>query len=170
MINLSIENEYKKWLPDENKIIEITNKIFDFYMSCSEISKNSCLSGYEYETIAFDILFTDGVQTHIINRDYRRKDYPADIITFALFADSTPEERFVQEFEINLGEIIIALDKITEEAEKKGIGKDIELIFMISHGILHLLGFDHQTEDEFQFVVDHQKLALENIGIKYDKI
>ena len=41
---------------------------------------------------------------------------------------------------------------------------------MLSHGILHLLGFDHQTEEEFNFVVTHQKLALKSMGITYDKI
>ena len=72
--------------------------------------------------------------------------------------------------EINLGEIIIGLDKIIEEAQKKEISKEMELVFLISHGIMHLLGFDHQSEDEFNFVVKHQKLALESMGIKYDKI
>ena len=72
--------------------------------------------------------------------------------------------------EINLGEIIIGLDRVIDEAEKKGISKDEELLFLISHGIMHLLGFDHQTEEDFQFVVTWQKKALESIGIIYDKI
>ena len=50
------------------------------------------------------------------------------------------------------------------------IPKEEELYFLISHGILHLLGFDHQTEEEFNFVVKHQKMALKKIGIVYDKI
>lgn len=69
-----------------------------------------------------------------------------------------------------MGEIIIGLDKIIEESEKKEVSKEIELVFMISHGIMHLLGFDHQTQEEFDFVVAHQKQALESMGIKYDKI
>ena len=89
-----------------------------------------------------------------------------DIITFAIFADS--EEKFVFDGEINLGEVIIALDKVREEALKKGKTEEQELSFLISHGILHLLGFDHQTEDEYNFVVGLQNEALESIGIKYD--
>ena len=72
--------------------------------------------------------------------------------------------------EINLGEIIIGLDRVIDEAGKKEIDKETELLFLISHGIMHLLGFDHQTEKDFQFVVTHQKKALESIGIIYDKI
>ena len=93
-------------------------------------------------------------------KEYREKDYPADIITFAIFADTPVEERFVFDGEINLGEIIIALDKVIEEAEKKGKTKEDELAFLISHGILHLLGFDHQTEEDYNFIIELQDKAL----------
>lgn len=168
--NLYIENEFPNWKPDETQLLQQVKDIFNFYMSCPEIADNCCLVGHDYETVAFDFLFCNAEKTHVINRDYRNKDYPADIITFAVFADSDDDEKFVLDMEINLGEVIIALDKIIEESEKKQISKDSELLFMISHGILHLLGFDHQTEEEFNFVVTHQKEALKSIGIIYDKI
>lgn len=167
---IDVENEYSDWSVDEKKISDFAGKVFNFFASQSEINSRWCLNGYEYNTISFDILFCDGEKTHIINRDYREKDYPADIITFALFADSDESERIVHEFEINLGEIIIALDKIKSSAEEKNISKDTELMFMISHGIMHLLGFEHDREEEFNFVVEQQKIALESMGIKYDKI
>lgn len=168
--NLFIDNIYEGWSPDEEAILSNTRKILEYYLKTPEIYENSCLAGQEYNSIAFDFLFCDSAKTHEINRDYRNKDYPADIITFAVFADSEEEERFVLDLEINLGEVIIGLDRVIEEAEKKGITKDEELIFLISHGIMHLLGFDHQTEEDFQFVVSRQKKALESIGITYDKI
>ena len=113
-------------------------------------------------------MYCDSVKTHEINKEYRHKDYPADIITFAIFADS--DEKFVFDGEINLGEILIALDKIKEEALKKGVKDEEELAFLISHGILHLLGFDHQTEEDYNFVVALQIEALQSIGIKYEQI
>ena len=172
MINFNIytENEYSEWEIDSEKISKTAEEIFNFYMTVPEIANNSCLKSYEFDTISFDFLFCDSKKTHEINKEYREKDYPADIITFAVFADSPEDERFVLDMEINLGEIIIGLDKIIEEAQKKEISKEMELVFLISHGIMHLLGFDHQSEDEFNFVVKHQKLALESMGIKYDKI
>ena len=94
-------------------------------------------------------------------REYRKKDSPADIITFALFADS--EEKFVTDGEIVLGDIVLALDKVEEFAKEKGNTFDYELKFLIAHGILHLLGFDHQTEDEYNFVVKHQTQAIEEL-------
>lgn len=169
-INLFSENIYQAWEIDKDKFMEIAKKILTIYLQTPEISENSCLKNYDYNSISFDFLFCDSKKTHEINRDYRNKDYPADIITFAVFADSPEDEKFVLDLDINLGEVIIALDKVIEEAEKKGIEKETELIFLISHGILHLLGFDHQTEEEFNFVITQQKSALQEIGIKYDKI
>lgn len=168
--NIYSENEFEGWKPDEKDILNKTKKIFDSYTGMPEIYDNSCLAGRGFNSVAFDFLFCDGEKTHIINREYRNKDYPADIITFAVFADSAEEEKFILDMEINLGEIIIGLDRVIDEAEKKGIAKEEELFFLISHGILHLLGFDHQTENDFNFVVSHQKKALESIGIIYDKI
>lgn len=172
MINFNIytENTYEQWEVDSEKISKTAQEIFNFYLKTPEIANHSCLKSYEFDTISFDFLFCDSNKTHEINKEYREKDYPADIITFAVFADSPTEERFVLDMEINLGEIIIALDKIIEEAQKKEISKEAELVFLISHGIMHLLGFDHQSEEEFNFVVKYQKLALESMGIKYDKI
>lgn len=72
-------------------------------------------------------MYCDSVKTHEINREYRNKDYPADIITFAIFADS--EDKFVFDGEINLGEVIIALDKVIEEALKKKLQRNMNWLF-----------------------------------------
>lgn len=161
MNNIFSENIYPDWEVDEKKFIDIAKKILDFYLS--EVLEKSCLNGFEYDTISFDFLYCDSKKTHEINREYRQKDYPADIITFAIFADS--EEKFIFDGEINLGEVIIALDKVIEEAEKKGVAKEHELAFLISHGILHLLGFDHQTEEDYNFIMELQNRALEYVKI-----
>lgn len=164
--NVFSENIYDNWQIDEKLFIDTAKKILKFYLSLSDVYEKSCLNSFDYNTISFDFLYCDSVKTHEINREYRNKDYPADIITFAIFADS--EEKFVFDGEINLGEVIIALDKVIEEADKKGVTKEYELSFLISHGILHLLGFDHQTEEDYNFIIDLQNKALESIG--YDKV
>lgn len=157
------ENEYSNWQLDEKFFIDITKKIFEYYLTQNEVTDTFCLKDYDFTTISFDILYTDSKKTHEINKEYRNKDYPADIITFAIFADS--EDKFVFDREINLGEIIIALDKVIEESVKKGTTKEHELAFLISHGIMHLLGFDHQTEVDYNFVVGLQNKALEYVKI-----
>lgn len=161
--NIFSENIYDSWQIDEKFFIDTAKKILKFYLSLTEVYEKSCLSSFDYNTVSFDFLYCDSIKTHGINREYRNKDYPADIITFAIFADS--EEKFIFDGEINLGEVIIALDKVIEEADKKGVSKEFELSFLISHGILHLLGFDHQTEEDYNFIIDLQNKALESIGV-----
>ena len=164
-INVFTENIYPDWEVDEVEVIEVTRKITDYYLE--QLTEVSCLDGIKFDTLTFDILFCDGAKTHEINREYRDKDYVADIITFAIFADD--ESKFVLDGDVNLGEIIIALDKIEEEAKKIDVSKEYQLYFLIAHGILHLLGFDHQTEEDYNFVVGIQKKALKYaIGNKYE--
>ncbi len=166
-INIFTENIYGSSDIDEKDVIEKTRKILEFYIS--DVGSKSCLEGKEYDSITLDIVFCDSQKTHELNRDYRNKDYPADIITFAIFADD--ENSFIFDGDINLGEIIIAMDKVAE-----GVNRDIsfsknwkqELFFLISHGLMHLLGFDHQSEEEYNFVIAEQRKALE--CIEYDKI
>lgn len=160
-INIFTENIYPDWELDEFEIIKNTREIVEFYLE--QLTDVSCLEGFDFNTLTFDILFCDSKKTHQINRDYREKDYPADIITFAIFADD--DAKFILDDDINLGEIIIALDKVKEEAIKQEVSDTYELYFLIAHGILHLLGFDHQTEEDYNFVVEVQKKALKSAQI-----
>ena len=85
IINVFTENIYPDWEIDEVKCIAITRKIVEYYLE--QLLDISCLDGFDFESLTFDILFCDSEKTHQINRDYRNKDYPADIITFAIFSD-----------------------------------------------------------------------------------
>ena len=166
-INIFTENIYDGWNLDEKDVIDKTKRMLEFYIS--ELGDKSCLAGKDFDSITLDIVFCDSDKTHELNRDYREKDYPADIITFAIFADD--ENSFIFDGDINLGEIVIALDKVIEGVNRDisfSKNKDQELYFLISHGIMHLLGFDHQDEEEYNFVIEEQRKALGSI--EYDKI
>lgn len=156
-----IQNKNKEFLIDVEKWQETAQNLFKNLCSHDEILKDFCLKNKTFENIFFDITFTDKSQTHELNRAYRDKDYPADIITFALFADDTNAQ--IIDGEVVLGDIIIALDKIQEMAAEENNSFDYELKFLIAHGILHLLGFDHQTAEEYNFVVRHQNQAIEEL-------
>jgi probable rRNA maturation factor len=166
-INVFTENIFPDWIVDEKDIIKKTRSMLKFYIS--ELGERSCLSGREYDSVTLDIVFCDSQKTHELNRDYRDKDKPADIITFAIFADD--DNSFVFDGDINLGEIVIALDKVIEGVNRDishSVNKEQELFFLISHGLMHLLGFDHQDEEEYNFVIEEQRKALRYIH--YDKI
>ena len=166
-INISTENIFSGWDLDEKDIINKTKLILENMLS--RLESKSCLAEFEYKSISLDILFCDSIYTQELNKNYRDKDKPADIITFAIFADD--DTKFVLDGEINLGEMIIALDKVIEGVNRDvshSQNKDQELFFLISHGLMHLLGFDHQSEEEYNFVIEEQRKALESIN--YDKI
>lgn len=162
-INIFSENIFESVNLDEKKFINQAKKILKFFLKQPEVVENCCLPDVNYSALTFDILYCGSEKTWEINKEYRQKDYPADIITFAIFADTAPEERFVFDGEVNLGEIIIALDKTKESALNKKVPFEHELTFLISHGIMHLLGFDHQTMKEYNFIVEMQNKALESL-------
>ena len=97
-INIFTENIYPDWEIDELKAITVGRNVFNYYLE--NLFDKSCLSGFDFETITFDILFCDSSKTHQINKEYRNKDYPADIITFAIFADD--DSKFIFDGDINL--------------------------------------------------------------------
>lgn len=166
-INVFTENIYPDWEVNEKEIIDRTKIMLKHYIKA--LGERSCLNGYEYDSVTLDIVFCDSEKTHELNKNYRDKDKPADIITFAIFADD--EDRFVFDGDINLGEIIIALDKVIEGVNKdvsNSKNKEQELYFLISHGLMHLLGFDHRDEAEYNFVIEEQRKALEVIN--YEQI
>jgi len=167
VINVFTENIYSPWKVNEKDIIEKTKLMLKHYIKF--LGSKSCLNGYKYKSLTLDILFCDSAKTHELNRDYRDKNKPADIITFAIFADD--ENKFIFDDDINLGEIIIALDKaeaLTNSDVSLSKNREQELYFLISHGLMHLLGFDHRDEAEYNFIISEQKKALECIN--YDKI
>ncbi|MCY7464083.1 rRNA maturation RNase YbeY, partial [Bacillus paralicheniformis] len=84
-----------------------------------------------------------------INKEYRGKDYPTDVISFALEEDGEGEIEIIgADMPPVLGDIIISADKAREQAEEYGHSLMRELGFLTVHGFLHLLGYDHMTEEE----------------------
>ena len=154
-INIFIENIYENFEKtlDLSKLTQDTISMVQEFLKKQEWVQNSCLADYKYKLLYFDIVLCDNENIQEINRNYRQIDKPTDVITFAIFADSPKEERFIFDDEINLGEIIISLDKALQQSiEQDHCNKTFEqeLYFLLAHGILHLLGYDHQDETSLQ--------------------
>ena len=111
IINIFTENIFENWEINEKDVIAKTKIMLEHYLTT--LGNKSCLSNKEYKSITLDIVFCDSAKTHELNRNYRNKDYPADIITFAIFADD--ENSFIFDGDVNLGEIVIALDKVISQ-------------------------------------------------------
>lgn len=95
-----------------------------------------------------EINLVDNETIHQINRDYRQKDRPTDVISFAFNDEVEGETHITGAAVILLGSIIISVDQAKKQAEEYGHSLDRELKFLFIHGLLHLLGYDHQTIEE----------------------
>ncbi|HZG60558.1 MAG TPA: rRNA maturation RNase YbeY [Anoxybacillus sp.] len=113
------------------------------------------------------VTFVDNEKIREINRDYRGKDKPTDVISFALEEMGDGEVEIVgAEIPPVLGDIIISVPKAREQAEEYGHSFMRELGFLAVHGFLHLLGYDHETEEEEKEMFSKQEQILEQFGLK----
>ncbi|MBY4604631.1 MULTISPECIES: rRNA maturation RNase YbeY [Bacillus] len=102
-----------------------------------------------------------------INKEYRGKDTPTDVISFALEEEGEGEVEIVgAEMPPVLGDIIISADRTREQAEEYNHSFKRELGFLAVHGFLHLLGYDHMTKEEEEEMFTKQKDLLDAYGLK----
>ncbi|MFC3882963.1 rRNA maturation RNase YbeY [Bacillus songklensis] len=113
------------------------------------------------------ITFVDNARIQEINREYRDKDKPTDVISFAMEELGEGEVEIIgEDMPTILGDIIISIPKTHEQAEEYGHSFMRELGFLTVHGFLHLLGYDHETLEDEQEMFSRQREILEAYGLK----
>lgn len=97
--------------------------------------------------IEISVLFTDNEGIRQLNREYRGIDSPTDVLSFPL---STPEElaQTPAETEALLGDVVISVETARQQARQQGHSTKREAALLLTHGVLHLLGYDHGSEGE----------------------
>ena len=113
------------------------------------------------EHVVFNVIIINNEEIHRMNKEYRGVDRPTDVISFALEDDDT----FISTDVRVLGDIYISIDKAKEQAESYGHSLKRELSFLTIHGILHLLGYDHMTNEEEKEMFNLQEMILNEYGI-----
>lgn len=108
------------------------------------------------------VLITNDVKIHELNRDYRGFDKPTDVLSFALEEDSTVV--LPPGFPRMLGDVIVSLDTIRRQAEQHQKAVADECAWALCHGVLHLLGYDHQTDQQEQAMRAKEREVLEGLG------
>ncbi|MGI5921065.1 MAG: rRNA maturation RNase YbeY [Syntrophomonadaceae bacterium] len=104
-----------------------------------KIPKNSELS----------ILLVDNSYIKELNFIYRNQNTPTDVLSFAMNELTEDEPDYDSTDEVNvLGDIVISLEKAVEQSEEYGHSISRELGYLVAHGMLHLIGYDHETEEE----------------------
>ena len=111
------------------------------------------------EQTEVDITIVDDEEIHMLNRDYRNVDRPTDVLSFALDEESAgPEEHL-------LGDIIISAETAFRQAEEFGHGLEREIVYLAVHGLLHLLGYDHMTDEDKTVMRAKEEEALREIRL-----
>jgi probable rRNA maturation factor len=137
------------------------------------------IEGFPYEA-EVDLTLTDDEAIHELNRTYRSIDRATDVLSFPLIeypsAGDFSELEDCDDFfspesgEAMLGDIVISVDHVREQAESFGHSLKREYAFLICHSMLHLMGYDHMEDDERIEMEAEQKRIMEALQINRDTV
>ncbi|WP_420026341.1 rRNA maturation RNase YbeY [Fusobacterium ulcerans] len=110
--------------------------------------------------VYLSLLFTGNDEIQVINKQYRGKDQPTDVISFAYHE--------TEDFDIGpydtLGDIVISMERVEEQAAEYNHSLKRELYYVLTHGLLHLLGYDHIEEDDKKEMRTREEEILGQFG------
>lgn len=164
--NIEYEASRELNLPYEDIIKAVIDKACDF-VDCP------------YEACV-NVLITDNDEIHAINKEFRDVDAPTDVLSFPMlnYEDREPatfdddvitDDCFDPDSgELLLGDIVLSVDKIYEQADAFGHSTKRELAFLVAHSMLHLFGYDHIGDDERMVMEQKQCIILDELGITRD--
>ena len=135
--------------------------------------RRSCNAVLEYENFdgpaEISVTFVDNARIHELNKQYRDKDAPTDVLSFAL--DEGDEEPEVEDGEAEhlLGDVIISAPRAVEQGEEFGHGLTREMTYLAVHGMLHLLGYDHMEEADKRVMRAREEEILRELDLAEEK-
>lgn len=118
------------------------------------------------EEAEVDVTIVDDEEIHELNRQYRGMDKPTDVLSFALDEGEEDEPELIGGPEEHLyGDIIISAETALRQAEEYGHGLEREMTYLAVHGMFHLLGYDHMTEEDKAEMRAKEEEALRAINL-----
>ena len=147
MNEVTIYNKTDEEFTYSDIIEKVVNKAFEV----EGVKKASC-----------SIIIVDNTFIHKLNKEYRGIDRVTDVISFALEDDKS---MIIPDDVRLLGDIYICLDKAKEQAKEYGHSLERELCFLAVHGVYHLLGYDHENEEDAKIMFKKQEEVLMEYGI-----
>ena len=109
------------------------------------------------------LVFTDSATVQRLNRDYRGVDEPTDVLAFYMLPQKRADSSFAlpPDGVTRLGEVIISYPQAVKQAKEQGHSPQRELALLVTHGILHLLGYDHEEPEEESKMREKERELLE---------
>ena len=117
------------------------------------------LDSLGYSNLLVGIRLTDDEELQQLNRDFRDKDHPTDILSFPFYPELKPGEHLElgPDDEPELGDIAISVARAKNDAKELGISFEDHIVRLLAHGIAHLLGHDHETDEEYEKMLELEK-------------
>jgi len=119
----------------------------------------------EGEGFEVSLRLTDDSEIQSLNSTYRAQDKPTDVLAFAALEVNVPKLTELSCDPIYLGDIIISVDTAKKQALEQSHSLQIELAWLASHGLLHLLGWDHPNLESLEAMLAKQASLLKSVGI-----
>ena len=138
----------------------VDNDLYQNYDYLNEVI-NHTLEVMDAKESIFTIIFVTPEEIHELNKQYRGVDRVTDVISFAL---EDAHDVSLSDVRV-LGDIYICIDSMKEQAIEYGHSETRELSFLTVHGLLHLLGYDHQTKEDEEVMFGIQRKILSDLNI-----
>ena len=138
----------------------IDNNLYQNYDYLNEVI-NHTLEVMDAKESIFTIIFVTKEEIHELNKQYRGVDRVTDVISFAL---EDVNDVSLSDIRV-LGDIYICIDRMKEQAIEYNHSETRELSFLTVHGLLHLLGYDHQTKEDEEVMFNLQRKILSDLNI-----
>ena len=118
------------------------------------------------DDVEVSCVLVDDERIHEINREYRHIDRSTDVISFAM---EDNDQFYVEGMPRTLGDIFISVDHAKKQAEEYGHSLRREMSFLFTHGIIHLLGYDHMTDEQEKEMFGLQDKILGALSIEREE-
>ncbi len=162
-LQLEIQIQSPRWMDIPKSLDNLEEKIKDvIHHSFKQMLP---LTDLVIESAEACIVLGDDILIQDLNARYRNKDKPTNVLSFAnIDSENFPETAFEPSF--FLGDVILSYETILKESTEKNISMLDHTLHLCIHGFLHLLGFDHQNEQQTNEMQDHEKSILEFFNLK----
>ena len=154
-IDISVQDPEWEAMGD---VEEIINKAAQTALTAALIPRFA-----EGRDLEVSVVLANDDLVQILNHEYRDKDKPTNVLTFASLDD---EEGLPEEGVLNLGDIVLSYQTLDREAQEQGKFLLDHVKHMTVHGMLHLLGYDHKTEDQATDMETLEIRILEKLGVQ----
>lgn len=109
--------------------------------------------------------FTTDATIHQLNREYRQRDRATDVLSFATLDDAPLPPAVLQQIPCHLGDLVVSVETAQRQALDHQHTLQEELAWLVAHGLLHLLGWDHPDEAQLQAMWQQQRSLLELVDL-----